>query len=502
MLGGSDHRRRMATQGGIRVDARIAASRDQFEEMLASGCFGEPLRSLRDMCAVHRIPDRQRLLLHLLPDLSGGQHGIQGRRQLLEERGLLGALLLQFDLLPLSDDGLGVAEFGPVPEDVGVAAHHLLVHLAGDVVEGELPGLGRHLSVQDDMEQQVAQFLPEVGVVLPVDGLQELADLLDQAVADGPVGLFAIPWTTIGGTQPGGGGEEKVDAGHDPMEKAQAEGVKTIARRLGLVSVVGVDKLTEIMDAKRREIAPFARPVTEAELSPFAGRTGLPGFRQSLHVPGRLTVIAEVKRASPSVGTIRTEVNAVAQARLYAEAGAECLSVLTESTYFKGHLQDLIEVVQDQAKLPVPRPCIRKDFMVHPYQVLEAAQAGARCILIIVRGLTDDEIRPIHRAAQWAGLDTLFEVHDEAELERALRHDPDMVGVNNRNLSTFQIDLSFAERVIPQMPAHILKVAESGIKTAEDAARMRAAGAHALLVGESLMRADSPAALLQAFRGR
>jgi indole-3-glycerol phosphate synthase len=99
-------------------------------------------------------------------------------------------------------------------------------------------------------------------------------------------------------------------------------------------------------------------------------------------------------------------------------------------------------------------------------------------------------------------LDTLFEVHDEAELERALRHDPDMVGVNNRNLSTFQIDLSFAERVIPQMPAHILKVAESGIKTAEDAARMRAAGAHALLVGESLMRADSPAALLQAFRGR
>jgi indole-3-glycerol phosphate synthase len=286
------------------------------------------------------------------------------------------------------------------------------------------------------------------------------------------------------------------------MQKGPAGGVKTIARWLALVSVVGVDKLTEIMDAKRREIAPFARPVTEAELTALAGRTGLPGFRQSLNVSGRLTVIAEVKRASPSVGTIRTEVNAVAQARLYSEAGAECLSVLTESTYFKGHLQDLIEVVQDQAKLPVPRPCIRKDFMVHPYQVLEAAQAGARCILIIVRGLTDDEIRPIHRAAQWAGLDTLFEVHDEAELERALRHDPDMVGVNNRNLSTFQIDLSFAERVIPQMPAHILKVAESGIKTAEDATRMRAAGAHALLVGESLMRAESPAALLQAFRGR
>jgi indole-3-glycerol phosphate synthase len=264
---------------------------------------------------------------------------------------------------------------------------------------------------------------------------------------------------------------------------------------------VWVDKLTEIMDAKRREIAPFARPVTEAELAAFAGRSSLPGFRQSLHVPGRLTVIAEVKRASPSVGMIRAEVDAVAQARLYAEAGAECLSVLTESTYFKGQLQDLVAVVQDQAKLSVPRPCIRKDFMVHPYQVLEAAQAGARCILIIVRGLTDDEIRPIHAAAKLAGMDTLFEVHDEAELERALRHDPDMVGVNNRNLSTFQIDLSFAERVIPQMPTHILKVAESGIKTAEDAARMRSAGAQALLVGESLMRVENPAALLQAFRG-
>jgi indole-3-glycerol phosphate synthase len=266
--------------------------------------------------------------------------------------------------------------------------------------------------------------------------------------------------------------------------------------------VVGVDKLTEIMDAKRREIAPFARPVTDAELAAFGARTGLPGFRRSLDQPGRLTVIAEVKRASPSVGTIRSEVDAVAQARLYSDAGAECLSVLTESTYFKGQLQDLVDVVQDQSLLPAPRPCIRKDFMVHPYQVLEAAQAGARCILIIVRGLTDDEIRPIHRAAKLAGLDTLFEVHDEAELARALTHDPDMVGVNNRNLSTFQIDLGFAERVIPQMPKHVLKVAESGIKTAEDAARMRAAGAHALLVGEALMRAEHPAALLQAFRGR
>lgn len=263
---------------------------------------------------------------------------------------------------------------------------------------------------------------------------------------------------------------------------------------------MGVDRLTEIMDAKRREISGRVREVTDAELAAHAGRKGA-GFRASLAVPGRLTVIAEVKRASPSVGTIRGDVDAVAQARLYAEAGAECLSVLTESAYFKGALSDLVSVVQDQSSRPRPLPCIRKDFMVHPWQVLEAAEAGARCILIIVRGLTDDEIRPIHRAARLAGLDALFEVHDEHELERALRHDPDMVGVNNRNLSTFEIDLGFAERVIPKMPRKVLKVAESGIRTAEDAARMRAAGADALLVGESLMRSGDPAALIRAFRG-
>lgn len=254
------------------------------------------------------------------------------------------------------------------------------------------------------------------------------------------------------------------------------------------------------MNAKRKEIASYARPVTEAELAVFARRTLPHGFRASLVNPHRLTIIAEVKRASPSVGDIAQSINAVEQAQRYAEAGADCLSVLTETKYFKGQLQDLISVVEDQAKNPKPLPCIRKDFMVHPYQVLEAAQAGARCVLIIVRGLTDEEIRPIHQAAKIAGLDVLFEVHDEAELERALKHNPTMVGVNNRNLSTFEIDLSFAERVLPQMPSSILKVAESGIKTVEDARRMRQAGAQALLVGESLMRATDPKALLSAFR--
>ncbi len=261
-----------------------------------------------------------------------------------------------------------------------------------------------------------------------------------------------------------------------------------------------MDKLTEIMDAKRTEIAPFVRDVADAELAAFAGLHPTPGFRQSLINVGRLSVIAEVKRASPSVGQIRDNVDAVAQARTYALAGADCLSVLTETKYFKGVLADLADVTRDQGGSARPLPCIRKDFMVHPYQVLEAAQAGARCILIIVRGLTDSEIVPIHRAAKLAGLDTLFEVHDEAELERALRHSPDMVGVNNRNLSTMSIDLSFAERVMPQMPASVLKVAESGLKTAADAARMRQAGAQALLVGESLMRTPDVNALMRALQ--
>jgi indole-3-glycerol phosphate synthase len=261
----------------------------------------------------------------------------------------------------------------------------------------------------------------------------------------------------------------------------------------------GVDKLTEIMNAKRREIAPFVRPVSEAELSALAPAAHQPTFRSALVHAQRLGVIAEVKRASPSVGAIRTDADAVAQARIYQKAGADCFSVLTETNYFKGKLDDLIQVVADQKQNnPRPVPCLRKDFMAHPYQVLEAAQAGARCILIIMRALTDEEIRPLYAAANLAGLDTLFEVHDEAELERALKHGPKIVGVNNRNLSTFEIDLAFAERVIPQMPREVIKVAESGIKTAEDAARMRAAGAQALLVGEALMRTSTPEVLLQA----
>ncbi len=253
---------------------------------------------------------------------------------------------------------------------------------------------------------------------------------------------------------------------------------------------------------KRVEIADRCRAISNAELAAAAARFPSPAlsFAQALRRPNGLSIIAEVKRASPSVGLIRADIDAVAQAEIYAQAGADALSILTDKKYFGGELEDLRRVTAAQAKRKQPVPAIRKDFMVHRIQVLEALEAGARCILLIVRALDDGQLRDLHEAAQAAGLDALFEVHDEEELARALTHRPTLVGVNNRNLSTFTIDLAFAERVIPQMPANVIKVAESGLRDVEDAKRMRAAGAQALLVGESLMRSPNPGALLQALR--
>ena len=278
--------------------------------------------------------------------------------------------------------------------------------------------------------------------------------------------------------------------------------VKTIASHACTALSWPVDKLAEIMAWKRLEVADRVRPVSDQELAQVASQIEHrgPSFKTSLIQPGHLSVIAEVKRSSPSAGSIRADIDAAAQARAYADGGADALSVLTDSRYFGGTLVDLQSVIADQAKRNVPIPCIRKDFMVHRIQVLEAAQVGARCILIIVRALSDSEIRDLHDAAKAANLDALFEVHDEDELARALAHRPEIIGVNNRNLSTFKIDLAFAERVIPQMPKDVVKVAESGIQTVADAVRMRAAGANALLVGESLMRAENPGALLRSLR--
>ena len=316
------------------------------------------------------------------------------------------------------------------------------------------------------------------------------------------MGLGAVPRAAIRGPQSGGGGKEVINGRHWARFGRGLPGVKRIARIGGQEVARGVDKLAEIMAWKRLEVADRMRAVTDAELAAAADRQPRKGptFAQALRRTGGLSVIAEVKRASPSAGAIRAEIDAVAQAKAYADAGADALSVLTDNRYFGGQLEDLVRVVADQSSRPSPVPAIRKDFMVHRIQVLEAVEAGARCILLIVRALDDAQIRDLHEAAQAAKLDALFEVHDEDELARALTHQPAIVGVNNRNLSTFAIDLSFSEKVIPLMPSGVIKVAESGIRGVEDARRIRAAGADALLVGESLMRAQDPGALLRELR--
>lgn len=249
---------------------------------------------------------------------------------------------------------------------------------------------------------------------------------------------------------------------------------------------------------KRREVEGLIRPVPERELSQWRERTaGAPSFATALKQKERLAVISEVKRASPSAGVIAQGISAVEQAEKYASAGADALSILTDTKYFSGSLEDLKTVTAHLARNRAV-PCLRKDFMVHPIQIIEALEAGARAILLIVRALSDDEMRRLFDAANAAGMDTLFEVHEEREVERALRIDGiRILGVNNRDLARFKTDLAFSETIIPQLPAHLIKVSESGIHQPDDARRVRQAGADAILVGEALMRAADPGALLQ-----
>tara|TARA_R100000027_G_scaffold63770_2_gene56758 strand:- start:5500 stop:6291 length:792 start_codon:yes stop_codon:yes gene_type:complete len=259
------------------------------------------------------------------------------------------------------------------------------------------------------------------------------------------------------------------------------------------------DKLTEIMAHKRIEIRDRIRPVRDEELARFGARGGN-RLRNALRDSEELAVIAEVKRRSPSAGDISAELDAVEQARRYINGEADGLSILTDEKYFGGTLRDLWDVTDFIRDRNRSTPCLRKDFMVHPIQVLEAAEAGASAILLIVRALSIDELRQLRAAADLAGLDSLYEVHSEGELETALSLDPKIVGVNNRDLSRFVTDLALSEELIPQIPDSIVTVSESGIFTGVDAARAREAGADAILVGEGLVRAEDPAALIREFK--
>jgi indole-3-glycerol phosphate synthase len=256
------------------------------------------------------------------------------------------------------------------------------------------------------------------------------------------------------------------------------------------------------MQWKRREIAPTLRNVPESELARANSSLPKPApFAAALRRPdGRLAVIAEIKRRSPSAGEIAANASSVDQSKIYHAAGADALSILTDGKYFGGSLDDLRGVTAHLGSTGARLPCLRKDFMVHPIQVLEARLSGASAILIIVRALDDGEIELLHGAARAAGLAALFEVHTESEIERAAAHGAQIIGVNNRDLATFKTDLALSERLIGRFPPGSIAVSESGICTAADAARVRRAGAHAVLVGEALMRSGDPAELVASFR--
>ena len=262
-----------------------------------------------------------------------------------------------------------------------------------------------------------------------------------------------------------------------------------------------MDKLEEIMAWKRREIADHVRPVRSEELTRLAGvGHKVPSFREALADPDHLSLIAEIKRRSPSAGDIAGGAAAQERARLYYNAGVDAVSVLTDEKYFSGSLRDLWEVSEFLQLREDAPPVLRKDFMLHPIQVLEAAEAGASAILIIVRALTNDEMSELYEAAYLAGLDSLFEIHEEEELERALQAGAKIVGVTHRNLSDFTTDLSISEKLLPMVPDEIVKVSESGIFELEDARRVRDAGADAVLIGQALMELKEPEPFIKELR--
>ena len=253
------------------------------------------------------------------------------------------------------------------------------------------------------------------------------------------------------------------------------------------------DKLAEIVAHKRREIEPL---IARAEKLRFAAaeRNDFRSLAAALDVGDeRLGLIAEVKKASPSAGVIAEDFDPVAQAKKYAAAGAGAISVLTDEKYFKGKLEYLSRI-RSEVEVPV----LRKDFIVHEAQIFEASVARADAILLIVAALDQEELLRLFECACTYQLEVLMEVHDLPELERALETDAKIIGVNNRNLKTFEVDLRNTELISEQVPEDIVLVSESGIKTPEDAAKVAAWGADAVLVGESLMRADHVAAAAEA----
>lgn len=262
-----------------------------------------------------------------------------------------------------------------------------------------------------------------------------------------------------------------------------------------LTALFFMNKLDEIIAYKHREIERIL-PLTEKLRAAAAARNDFRRFGESLVLdPGRLGMIAEIKRASPSAGTISEEFDYLTIARTYEKAGASAISVLTDEKYFQGRL-DYMTNIRQQVDIPV----LRKDFIVHEVQIFEAVVAGADAILLIVAALNQETLVRLLDTAHAYQLDVLVEVHDLEELDRALDSEARIIGVNNRNLKSFTVDMATTERLAEEVPGDVILVSESGIRTVEDAERLAAAGADALLVGETLMRSPNLLVDLPALR--
>ena len=258
------------------------------------------------------------------------------------------------------------------------------------------------------------------------------------------------------------------------------------------------DILARIVVTKHEEVAAAraAKPLAAVRAEAEARAADLRGFEAALRAKvaaGRPAVIAEIKKASPSKGVIRADFRPAEIAASYARHGAACLSVLTDLQYFQGCTEYL-----QQARAACPLPVLRKDFMVDEYQVFEARAMGADCILLIAACLDDVQMADLEAVALAHGMSVLVEVHDRAELHRALKLKTPLLGSNNRDLRSFSVTLDTTLGLLDEVPADRLLVTESGILAAEDVARMRGADVHAFLVGEAFMRADDPGAALAA----
>ena len=253
------------------------------------------------------------------------------------------------------------------------------------------------------------------------------------------------------------------------------------------------DVLARILADKYEEVRQRSATTPLAEMERLAAAASAPrdfaGALCNAVAEGRIGLIAEIKKASPSGGLIRDPFDPAALARAYTRGEASCLSILTDTPYFQGTVEDL-----QAARAACPLPVLRKDFMVHPWQVFESRAMGADCILVIMAALTDEVAEELVSTARSLDMSILVEVHDQRELERALGLNVRLIGVNNRNLKTLKTDIATSEFLVPLVPADRIPVSESGIRSPEDVRRMADAGARCILVGEHMMRQQDVAA--------